>query len=137
MKNPFPRRWAPFLAFGLLAACSSAPPYAAYAIEDDAELGNHVVVADKALRDVIRVGHPLVERVPGDNLRVVVPIRNIDDDPVQVLAQLDFRDRQQRPLGDSTNRQVMTIPPGMTVNFECISVRSDAMDYILRIGWNK
>lgn len=122
----------------LLSACSSAPPYAAYAIEDDAELGNHVVVSDKSLRDVIRIGHPLVERIPGgDNLRVVVPVRNIDDDPVQVLAQLDFRDRQQRPLGDSTNRQVMTIPAGMTVNVEAISVRADAMDYILRLSWNR
>jgi hypothetical protein len=136
MKTAFLFRCAlPVLA--LCAACGSYPPYAAYAIEDDAELSSNIVVADKYLRDVIRVGRPLVERDAGtDNLRVRVPIRNIEYKPIQVLVQLEFRDRESRPLGDSTNRQVMTIPPGTTVNFQSVSVRSDAMDYVVRIGWN-
>ena len=135
MKTTFRFRWLPVLA--LAAACGSSPPYAAYAIEDDAELTSSVVVADKYLRDVIRVGHPAVTRDPGtDNLRVRVPIRNIEMKPVQLLVQIEFRDRESRPIGDATNRQVTTISAGTTVNFESVSVRPDAMDYVVRIGWN-
>jgi len=136
MKTAFLFRCAlPVLA--LCAGCGSVPPYAAYAIEDDAELTSNIVVADKYLRDVIRVGRPGVTRDPGtDNLRVRVDIRNIEYKPVQVLVQIEFRDREARPIGDATNRQVMTISPGTSVPFESVSVRPDAMDYVVRISWN-
>jgi hypothetical protein len=120
----------------LLAACGSAPPYAAYAIEDDAELVSNVVVADKYLRDVIRV-QSVASRDPGtDNLRVRVQIRNIDSDTIRLLVQIEFRDRESRPIGDATNRQQTTIGSGDSNPFEAVSVRPDAMDYVVRIGWD-
>lgn len=70
-------------AVSLLAAACSAPPYPAYAIENDAEATAQVVVADASLQAVVRAGRPLVERTQqGDFLRVVVPIRNVDDEPI-------------------------------------------------------
>lgn len=129
-------RLAP-MALVALAACS-APPYPAYAIEDDAELIAQVVVADATLQDILRAGPPLVERLPPENyLRVVVPIRNIDVEPVQVLAQFAFLDEQRRPLSDETNRQVRILPAGGTENFEAISSGPRAADFVLRLMWNK
>lgn len=120
------------------AGCSSPPPYPAYAIEGNAEQIAQVVVADRTLRDVVRAGAPLVERmVPDDNLRVVVPIQNTDLESIQVLAQFAFFDAQRRPLPDETNRQVMTLPPGSISNFQAISRSRRAADFVLRLSWNK
>ncbi len=122
----------------LLSTACSAPPYAAYAIEDDAEAIAQVVVNDASLQDVVRAGRPLVERVgPDDLLRVIVPIRNIDDEAISVLAQVAFLDRERRPLADETNRQVLLLGSGMTSNFEALSRSSKAADFVLRLTWNK
>jgi hypothetical protein len=121
----------------LLAGCS-APPYAALPIEDDAELTSNVVVADDDLYDVVRVGRPKVERVPGtDQLKVVVPVRNIDDERIQVLLQISFLDNDRAPIGDDTNKRVQLIGPGATENFMAISKRADTKDWVLRISWNR
>lgn len=120
----------------LFAACSSAP-YAAYAIEDDAEEVASVVVADSTLQNVVRVGRALVTRLPGGELKVVVPIRNIDDEQIQVLAQISFRDEQRRPVGDTSNRQVLILAPGATVDAQWTSTSVDASDYVVRLHWNK
>ena len=120
------------------AACSSGPPYAALPIEDDAEAITNVVVADDELQDVVRVGRALTERVPGTNqLRIAVPIRNIDDETIQVLAQTSFLNGQREPIGDDTNRQVLVIPPGMTQTHVVVSKREAARDWTLRLGWNR
>jgi|SoiMethySBSTD1v2_1073268.scaffolds.fasta_scaffold634574_2 hypothetical protein len=134
--------WAriPAASICLLAtACWGAPPpYAAYAIEDDAEAVTQVVVGDATLQDVVRAGRPLVERVgPDQLLRVVVPIRNVDDEEIQVLTQFAFFDNQRRPLPDETNRQVKVIAPGSTSNVEALSRDGRAADFVLRLTWNK
>jgi hypothetical protein len=121
-----------------LAACGSAPPYAALAIEDDAEMMSNVVVADGELLDVIRVGRAAVERVPGTNqLKVIVPIRNIDDEQIQVRMQVSFLDAQRLPIGDDTNEQVKLLDPGSTQAHTVISKSDKAKDWVLRINWNR
>jgi hypothetical protein len=125
-------------SFALAAACSGAPPYAALPIENDAELTSNVVVADDELYDVIRVGRAGVSRVPGTNqLKVVVPIRNIDDESVQILAQVSFLDAQRNPVLDETNQQVVLIGPGSTITHVALSKHAEAADWVLRISWNK
>lgn len=121
---------------GWCAACA-APPYVAYSIEDDAEAISPVVVADGELQDVVRAGKPLIERLPEGWLRVVVPIRNIDSEPIEVLGQFSFLDRDRAPLADDTNRALKLIPAGHTTNFEAISRRREAADWTLRLGWSK
>ena len=122
----------------LAAACGSAPPYPAYSIEEDAEQISQVLVADSSLQDVVRAGQPLVERMaPEDNLRVIVPIRNIDDEEIRIMTQFDFRDAQRRPLPDETNRQVLVLPGGTTKNVEAISRSRRAADFVLRLSWDK
>lgn len=124
-------------ACALLAGCSS-PPYPAYAIENDAEAVSQVVVADGTLQDILRAGHPLVERVqPDDCLRVVVPVRNIDDEPIQVLWQIAFLDSRHLPLPDETNAQVLLLPAGGTSNVQALSRGPRAADFVLRLMWNK
>jgi hypothetical protein len=130
-------RSLPFAVLAL-AACSSGPPYPAWAIEGDSEAIAQVVVTDVTLQDIVRAGRPLVERVqPDDYLRVVVPLRNIDDEEIQVLAQMAFLDQQRQPLGDETNRQVVVLPPGGTSNFQATSRGRRAADFVLRLSWNK
>lgn len=122
----------------LLGGCAADRPYAAYPIEEDAERDAHVVVTDGELLDYVRVGQPLVERLPSNNrLRVVIPLRNIHDYPIQFMAQMEFRDAMQRPIVDATNRRVMTIPSGMTMNYETVSKSDRAADYVLRLGPNR
>ena len=126
---------APVLVL-LLTACA-ARPYAAFAIENDAELVSNVVVSEASLQDVVRVGEALVERLPGGELHVVVPVRNIDYEAIQVLAQISFSDVDRRPVGDTSNNQVKLISPGGTVNMEWISRGREASDYVLRLSWYK
>ena len=122
----------------VLGACSSAPPYAAMAIEDDAEATSNVVVTDGELHDIVRVGQAFVERVPGTNqLRVTVPIRNIDDETIQILAQMSFLNGRKQPIGDDTNRQVKILAPGDTITYVAISKQVEAADWTLRLGWNR
>jgi len=122
----------------VLGACSSAPPYAAMAIEDDAEATSNVVVTDGELHDIVRVGQAFVERVPGTNqLRVTVPIRNIDDETIQILAQMSFLNGRKQPIGDDTNRQVKILAPGDTITYVAISKQAEAADWTLRLGWNR
>lgn len=121
-----------------LSACAAARPYPAFAIENDAEQITNVVVSDGSLQDVVRVGRSLVERLPtGGELRVVVPVRNIDSEAIQILAQVSFLDDDQNPVGDASNRQVMLIGPGHTHDFEWISRGREAADYVMRLSWNK
>jgi len=126
------------LGMALFAACSSAPPYAALSIEDDAELISNVVVADAELYDIVRVGRSSIERVPVTNqLKVAVPVRNISEEPIQVLVQTSFLNRQQQPIGDDTNQQVKILSPGSTMTVVAISKQAEADDWVLRISWNR
>jgi len=122
----------------LFAACGSSPPYAALSIEDDAEMTSNVVVADSELYDVVRIGQPFVERIAGSNqLKVSVPIRNIDDERIQILAQVSFTNERKQPIGDDTNKQVKLIAPGDTVTHVAISKTEQARDWVLRLSWNR
>ncbi|GDY02234.1 hypothetical protein LBMAG49_15630 [Planctomycetota bacterium] len=107
-------------------------------IENDAETLSQVVVGDASLLSVLRAGQPLAVRTtPDDQLRIVVPLRNIDDEQIQVLTQIAFFDAQRRPLPDETNRQVITLAPGSTVNIESVSRSKQAADFVVRVTWNK
>jgi PBP1b-binding outer membrane lipoprotein LpoB len=129
---------ASVLCSALFLAGCSAPPYAAQAIENDAELTSNVVVADDELYDVVRVGRAGVERVPGTNqLKISVPVRNIDDEQIQVLLQVSFLNSQKMPIGDDTNQQVKLIGPGSTYTHVVFSKQPEAQDWTLRISWNK
>jgi hypothetical protein len=122
----------------LLAACMAAPPYPALAIDSDAEVASQVVVSDASLQSVVRVGHPLVERMnPDGQLRVIVLVRNIDNEEISVLAQFAFLNAQRQPLPDETNSQAKILRAGSTMNLEAISRGRDAADFTLRLTWNK
>jgi hypothetical protein len=126
------------LSMLLLGACSSGPPYEARTIDDDVEQVSYVVVNDAELYDIVRVGQPLVERVPGTNqLRIVVPIRNIDDEAIQIVAQVSFLNGSKQPIGDDTNRQVKLLAAGETITHEAISQRAEAADWLLRLDWHR
>ncbi|MBL8731217.1 MAG: hypothetical protein JNN13_02475 [Planctomycetes bacterium] len=119
-------------------ACAAPPPYIALSIENDAEIASNVVVGDRALQDAVRVGRPSVDRVPGSNqLKVALPIRNIDDDALQLLVQVSFLDAQRAPIGDDTNRQVLLLGPGATQTHVAMSKFDAARDWVLRITWNR
>jgi hypothetical protein len=120
------------------AACSSGPPYDALMIEDDAVLVSNVKVTDGELRDVVRVGRAAVERVSGSNqLKVMVSIRNIDIEPIEVLVQVSFLDGRKMPIGDDTNQQVKVISPGMELPLVVLSKFETAQDWKMTISWNR
>jgi hypothetical protein len=121
-------------AIALMAACGGVAPYAAIPIENDAEMVTNIVVTDPDLREVIRVGRPGVQRIEVSNqLKVMVPIRNIGDVGVQVRVQVSFLNLDKQPIGDDTNQQFQIISPGMTVNHTVTSMKSEARDWVMRI----
>ncbi|MCA8951470.1 MAG: hypothetical protein KDE27_18325 [Planctomycetes bacterium] len=128
--------FAPCALLVSLVGCA-APPYPAYAIENDAEQVANVVVADGSLQDVVRIGEALVERTQGGELRVIIPVRNIDSESIQILAQISFLDSNRHSIGDTSNRQVKLIGAGSTVDLDWTSVKTEASDYVLRLSWNK
>lgn len=120
------------------AACSSGPPYAGLAIESEAADSSNLLVTDQRLQDIVRFGRPKVERVPGTNqLKVAVPILNIDDEPIQVLVQVVFQDNQRMPTGDETPRAPLTLSPGQTIVHTVISKQAEATDWQLSVSWNR
>lgn len=121
----------------LLAACE-APPYVALAFDSDAEVTSQVVVSDASLQNVVRVGKPLMERMnPDGQLRVIVPVRNIEQEEIRILAQFAFLNAQRQPLPDETNSQAKILRAGSTMNVEAISRGRDAADFTLRLTWDK
>ena len=121
-------------ALVFLSSCETYAPYAARPIENDAELVSNVVITDAELNEMIRIGVASVRRVETTNqLKVIVPIRNIGFETLQVRVQVSFLDLQRRPTGDDTNAQVVIIAPGMTDNFSVTSRGREAMDWTMRI----
>ena len=121
-------------AFTLLTACSSTAPYAALPIEDDAEMTTNVVVTNADLSEVIRVGRAGVQRIEGTNqLKVIVPIRNIGEHQVQVRVQTSFLNLEKQSIGDDTNAQVQIIGPGATISHSVTSKFAEARDWVMRI----
>ena len=125
------------LAFALsLAACSSVP-YGALPIDERQDPIPNVEIRDTRLYDIVRVGKPIVDRVPGSNqLRVSVQLCNIDQERIQVLAQVTFLDANKQPIGDETNKQVLILASGDVVTHEAISDKTEAVDWVMRIRWN-
>jgi hypothetical protein len=74
---------------------------------------------------------------PDGQLRVIVQVRNIEQEEIQVLAQFAFLNAQRQPLPDETNSQVKILRAGTTMNVEAISRGRDAADFTLRLTWNK
>ena len=117
-----------------LSACSSTAPYAALSYENDAEATSNVVVTNSDLRAIIRVGRAGVQRIEGTNqLKVIVPIRNISDREQQVRVQVSFLNLEKLPIGDDTNAQVQIIGPGATISHSVTSTMPEARDWVMRI----
>ncbi|MFT7537399.1 MAG: putative lipoprotein YajG [Hyphomicrobiaceae bacterium] len=122
------------MATMFLASCSSVAPYAALPIENDAEQVSNVVVTNAELRSKLRVGRAGVRRVDGSNqLKVIVPIRNVSENQLQIRIQVSFLDLEKAPIGDDTNSQVQIIGPGETHNHSVTSTMSEARDWVMRI----
>lgn len=121
----------------LLVGCST-PPLPMRAIENDAETVSSVVATDASLHDVVQAGKPRLERIQGTNqLRVIVPVRNVDDEEIHVTMQVSFYDRNREPIGDDTSREQKIIAPGHTINYVATSRLDNAEDFVLRVGWAK
>lgn len=127
-------------SLGLLAlftaACAYAP-YPAYSIGQDQEHVASVVVEDAMLQSVIRVGVPDVQRLATGELQVMVPVRNVDDEQIQVLAQVSFRDELHRAVGDDSNRQLAVLGVGATKELRWTSRNREASDFVVRLSWNR
>lgn len=121
-----------------LSACASGPPYPARMIGHDAERNSNVVVADAALWNTVCVDVASVERVPGSNqLKVMVPVRNLSDEQIEVLVQVSFLDGRRMPTADDTNPQLQVFAPGETKPITMMSKFDTAQDWTMRISWNR
>ena len=124
-------------ALAFLTSCGSNAPYAALPIDDAREMLTNVHVTNAQIRRKVRVGRAGVQRIEGSNqLKVVVPIRNITRNPLQIRVQTSFLNLERQPIGDDTNEQVQVISPGMTINHVVTSRSSEARDWNMSIGPN-
>lgn len=111
---------------------------AALAVGCASPSGKFVEFADPDLAGVVELGQPAVERLEATNyLKVTVPIRNITDEQVQLLVEMEFRDFNELPYGDNTPSRVMIIERGMSKNFSATSLKPIAMAYKMRLRWNR
>lgn len=124
------------MATMFLASCQSTAPFAALPIDAnaDAERVSNVVITNAELHSALRAGRAGLRRIAGSNqLKVIVPIRNISERELQVRIQVTFLDLEKAPIGDETNAQVEIIGPGETHNHSVTSTMSEARDWIMRI----
>ena len=120
-----------------LSACS-AVWLPARSIENEVEHVPGVFVRSDTLQDILRAGTPLTERLqPEDFLRVVVPIRNIDIEPVQIVVQVQFLDAHGRTIPGEQQHDVMVLSALGTGNFQAISRGSRAAGFELQLMWDK
>lgn len=112
-------------------ACSSTPMPADGVSDDEVSTYREIFADD--LRGEVEVERPVMQRTPQNQLKVVVPLRNVSGDDLRVLVQIQFLDELGAPSGDETNRQVMILPRGGTKAFTATSLTSNARDYKLYI----
>lgn len=100
--------------------------------------GNFVEFSDPDLAYAVELGPAVAERLEAsNNLKVIVPIKNITDEQVQLLVQMEFRDANDYPIGDNTPSRVMILERGASKDFSATSLNPVAMAYKMRLRWNR
>jgi hypothetical protein len=108
-------------------ACSS-PPLPAEGVTDT-DLGALREIFADDLRGELEVETPQMQRTPGNQLKVAIPLRNVSGRDLRLLVQVRFVDEGGAPTGDETNRQFFFLPRGTTRAFSASSRTSSARDY--------
>lgn len=111
----------------LSVACSSTP-MPADGVSDSEVSALREIFADD-LRGELEVETPVMQRTAGNQLKVVVPLRNVAGRDLRLLVQVQFLDELGAPSGDETNRQFVFLPRGSTKAFTASSRTSSARDY--------
>lgn len=112
-------------------ACSSTP-MPAEGVTDD-EVGAYREIFADDLRGEVEVERPVMQRTTQNQLKIVVPLRNVAGDDLRLLVQVQFLDELGAPSGDETNRQFFYLPRGTTKAFSATSRTSSARDYKMYI----
>ncbi|MCA8942859.1 MAG: hypothetical protein KDB80_09900 [Planctomycetes bacterium] len=110
----------------MLGACEVGPSRQSAQVQFADDLSGYVVVDE-----------PSVERTADNLLRVSVPIRNVSDENIELMVQIEFRDAHGNPYNDETPKRVMLLARGETKHFFAHSMLSKADDFVATIWRNR
>ena len=100
--------------------------------------GDFVEFSDPDLAYSVQLGPVAVDRLEATNtLQVVMPIKNISDEEVHVRIEMEFRDANDLPYGDSMPSRLMILPRGASKEFVAQSLKPVAMGYKMRLRWDR
>ncbi len=125
-----------FLALAFLLvfcfACSKGP-YVPKSEAPTVEDQNPAVIYDKAIRKVIAVDHIGSVKLPDGRLEVKASIRNRKKYRVHIQAQTAFLGGDGFSLGEDSAWQSIILMPNETKTYSCTSMKTEAVDYKVRI----
>lgn|GEM_PF-2825712 len=126
----------PVLCLGLLAAGGCVPlpvPGPGLPLVDGRSVREGPVLVDPTLMGSLEVGTVREDRLDSGRLRLVIPLRNLGGERLELLVKVVFKDAKGFVIpGDETPRTYVAVPRG-TVHHTVTSFRSLAERFEVEI----
>ena len=110
----------------------------AHSIENEKVFAPGIIVHGDSLQGILRAGRPRAELVwPDQRLRVVVPIRNIDIEPVRVVVELRFLQADAGQITEVRRQTVLSLSSMEIREAELTSSGPGVFGFEVRLMWDK
>ena len=110
----------------------------AHSIENEKVFAPGIIVHGDSLQGILRAGRPRTESVrPDQRLRVVVPIRNIDIEPVRVVVELRFLQADAGQITEVRRQTVLSLSSMEVREAELTSSGPGVFGFEVRLMWDK
>ena len=109
-----------------------------YSVEVDTDQVPGVVVRSETLQGVLRVGTPSLDLLAGSGGQVVLglPVRNIDIEPIRVVAELRFLAADSQGVREHKQRAVMELPSMEVRELRVVSAVTGVFGFEARFTWD-
>lgn len=110
----------------------------AHSIENEKVFAPGIIVHGDSLQGILRAGRPRAESVwPDQRLRVVVPIRSIDIEPVRVVVELRFLQADAGKITEVRRQTVLSLSSMEVREAELTSSGPGVFGFEVRLMWDK
>ena len=125
------------LATLALSSCSTIW-LPAHSIEDERVCAPGIIVHGDSLQGILRVGTPRAELVwPDNRLLVCLPVRNVDIEPIRVVAEVRFLESGARGITQISRQTVMALSSMEGGQVELLSAGPGDFGFEVRLMWDK
>lgn len=110
----------------------------ARSIENEKHSAPGIIVHGDSLEGIVRAGPPQAESVwPDQRLKVVVPIRNIDIEPIRVVVEIRFLEAEAGRIAEVRRRVVLSLESMEVRQAELSSSGPGVFGFEVRLMWDK